>query len=98
MGTDYFIVDKFGKPVTFESGEIVIYGDELEAYTDLAADDMGLVKIDYSKDAHENDTAIVSEPARYHKLHGVFTFDDNSENDFQAALKKFLEEKPFTER
>ncbi|MBP5722093.1 MAG: hypothetical protein J6X18_00715 [Bacteroidales bacterium] len=98
MENDYIIIDCMGHAVDFEDSDIVIYGDYEEAFEDLSRDDMGLVKIEYSKDAHGNDTAIVSEPARYHKLHGVFTFDDNSENEFQTALKKFLEEKPFTER
>ena len=99
MGENYIIIQSNGKPLNIADIDyVIIYANEAESLKNLVPTDLGLVKIDYSKDAHGNDTAIVSEPARYHKLHGVFTFDDNSENDFQAALKKFLEEKPFTER
>ena len=94
MGKDYIIINRHGRPVRFNYGDIIIYGDYEEAVDDLDKTDIGLSSIDYSTGENGVQIATVFAPRNKNKIIGTFTYSDK-ENNFQEKLKKFVDENSF---
>lgn len=88
MTKDYIIINRYGNPVCFNNGDIIVYGDKQEASDDLYKTDIGLATIAYSIENGVQIATVFSTTDKNKKL-GQFTYSD-IENNFQEKLKKFV--------
>ena len=82
MDKDYVIIKDDKTPFCFENGDVVVYGEKVDAIYDTICSDWGIMEVEY-----DNNTSTLYWQG---DMVGWFDYDPNNEADYQSKLKESI--------